>query len=168
MLTGKILKLGNNINTDDIIAGKYLRTDNTKLWKDHIFETLNPELSTMILGMKFIVAGENFGCGSSREQAVIAIKSCDIVAIIAQSFGRIFYRNCINNGVLAVTYSNMHDMHEVEIKTGEEISLDIDKSFFTTASNKKIFITPLPSFATKIYQSGGLLNYYKNYEMNNM
>ena len=94
----------------------------------------------MILGMKFIVAGENFGCGSSREQAVIAIKSCDIVAIIAQSFGRIFYRNCINNGVLVVTYSNMHDMHEVEIKTGEEISPRYRQVIFTTASNKKYLL----------------------------
>lgn len=162
MFTGKVLKLGDNINTDDIIAGQYLRTDDPSLWKTHIFETLDPELSTLILQMKFIIAGKNFGCGSSREQAVVAIKSCGIVSIIAHSFGRIFYRNCINNGVLAITFS---DAEEINVKNGEEIILDINNSFLCRSYNEKISLVPSLPFAMQIYQAGGLLEYYKQHEI---
>jgi len=162
VFTGKVLKLGDNINTDDIIAGQYLRTDDPSIWKTHIFETLDPQLSIVILQKKFIIAGKNFGCGSSREQAVVAIKSCGIVAIIAHSFGRIFYRNCINNGVLAITFS---DLQEIDVNTEDVISLDPNGSFFYTSSNKKTPLVCPPPFAMQIYQAGGLIDYYQQHEL---
>lgn len=157
MLIGKVLKLGDNINTDDIIAGQYLRTNDPLIWKKHIFETIDPQLSTDILQMKFIIAGDNFGCGSSREQAVIAIKSCGISAIIANSFARIFYRNCINNGLLVATFL---DVKAINIVTNDEVRLNISNSLLFTPKNK-VALGQMVPLAMKIYESGGLLQYYR-------
>ncbi|HVV69161.1 MAG TPA: 3-isopropylmalate dehydratase [Patescibacteria group bacterium] len=160
ILQGKILKLGNNINTDDIIAGQYLRTNDFSLWQSHVFETLDSQIASIILERQFIFAGENFGCGSSREQAVIALKCCGIKAVIAKSFGRIFFRNCINNGIIAATFSqNYWD----KFSDGSEIIVNTEESILINANQEKFMLDQINPVATKIYEATGLLEYYKIY-----
>lgn len=97
-LAGKALCLGEDIDTDLIIAGRYLRTKDRSLWAAHVLEDLDPALAPRLKG-KIVIAGKNFGCGSSREQAPIALREAGAVAVIAPSFGRIFFRNAINIGL---------------------------------------------------------------------
>lgn len=99
---------GNNINTDDIISGRFLRTSDITDWKEHIFEDYDPSLKENLRKSPLIVAGTKFGCGSSREQAVLALKMNGIMYIMAITFGKIFYRNCINNGISPITISEKH------------------------------------------------------------
>jgi methanogen homoaconitase small subunit len=155
-IIGEALQLKDNINTDDIIAGQYLRTQDSSIWKKHIFETLDLTIASSILEKKFIIAGANFGCGSSREQAVIALKSCGIVAIIAKSYGRIFYRNCINNGLIPALFLNSETL-QIEHK---QLVLDIEKSYLWVDSNK-IALHKIPPFAIQLYDAGGLLQFFK-------
>ncbi len=95
---GRAVCVGEDIDTDLIIAGRYLRTKDHGVWVSHVFEDLDPSLANRINGA-VIVAGKNFGCGSSREQAAIALREAGVVAIIAPSFARIFFRNAINVGL---------------------------------------------------------------------
>ncbi|EGQ6018542.1 3-isopropylmalate dehydratase small subunit [Salmonella enterica subsp. enterica serovar Sandiego] len=99
---------GNNINTDDIISGRFLRTSDITDWKEHIFEDYDPNLKEKLRKSPLIVAGAKFGCGSSREQAVLALKMNGIKYIMAITFGKIFYRNCINHGISPITISEQH------------------------------------------------------------
>jgi len=97
-MKGMVVKVGDDIDTDLIIAGRYLRTKDKSLWAEHAFEDLGPKISSRLKG-SIIVAGKNFGCGSSREQAAIALKEAGVVAVVATSFARIFFRNAINRGI---------------------------------------------------------------------
>ena len=98
---GKAVCLGADIDTDVIIAGRYLRTKDRKVWVEHVFEDLDPLLGARLPG-SVIIAGRNFGCGSSREQAAVALKEAGVVAVVAPSFSRIFFRNAINVGLPVV------------------------------------------------------------------
>ncbi|HGB1822694.1 TPA: 3-isopropylmalate dehydratase [Salmonella enterica subsp. enterica serovar Bahrenfeld] len=99
---------GNNISTDDIISGRFLRTSDLNDWKEHIFEDYDPSIKENLSKTPLIVAGTKFGCGSSREQAVLALKMNGIKYIMAITFGKIFYRNCINNGISPISISEKH------------------------------------------------------------
>lgn len=158
MLSGRSLLLGDHVNTDDIIAGKYLRAKDPLVWRDHIFENLDPNLSTAIKTRAFIVAGENFGCGSSREQAALSIKLCGIEAIIARSYGRIFYRNCINVGLLPIIVPNSREC----INDNEDLTIDWQQSLIHT-SNTTIKFYNLDHLLLDIYRAGGLIDYYCRY-----
>ncbi|MCX6700077.1 MAG: 3-isopropylmalate dehydratase, partial [Methanomicrobiales archaeon] len=100
-LEGNAVCLGADIDTDIIIAGRYLRTKDRQVWVQHVFEDLDPSLGSRLRGA-VIVAGRNFGCGSSREQAAVALKEAGLVAVVAPSFSRIFFRNAINLGLPVV------------------------------------------------------------------
>jgi 3-isopropylmalate/(R)-2-methylmalate dehydratase small subunit len=157
IIKGKVHKFGDDINTDDIIAAKYLvSTDAQELGK-HCMETINPQFSQRVSPGDIIVAGRNFGCGSSREHAPLAIKGCGVRAVIAQSFAAIFFRNAINIGLpflesAEVDKINDGDLIEIDLSSGIIRNLTQDKTYHTSA---------FPDFLQQIVESGGLINYIK-------
>lgn len=158
-LRGFTHKLGDDINTDYIISGKYkFNTLDMKELAKHIFEDIEPGFINRIKPGDIIVAGKNFGCGSSREQAPLVIKNAGLSAVIAVSFARIFYRNAINNGLPLVECdtSKINDGDELEIDLESGIVRDITQGF-------EININPLPPFMMKLLQDGGLVEHFKKY-----
>ncbi|PIQ86014.1 MAG: 3-isopropylmalate dehydratase small subunit [Candidatus Omnitrophica bacterium CG11_big_fil_rev_8_21_14_0_20_43_6] len=157
IIKGKVHKLGDDINTDDIIAAKYLvSTDAQELGK-HCLETIKPDFSQAVSLGDIIVAGRNFGCGSSREHAPLAIKGCGVSAVIAGSFAAIFFRNAINIGLpflesLDVDRINDGDIIEIDLGSGIIKNITQGKDYKTTA---------FPEFLQQIVESGGLINYIK-------
>jgi len=159
ILYGVAHKIGDDINTDYIISGKYkFKTLDMKDLSTHLLEDIDPEFTKKIKPGDFIVAGKNFGCGSSREQAPLVIKYAGLGGVIAISFARIFYRNAINNGLPLVECdtSNINDKDELRIDLESGILEDITKGF-------KIVVNPLPPFMMELLKNGGLVNYFKKY-----
>ncbi|MCL9662966.1 3-isopropylmalate dehydratase [Paenibacillus hunanensis] len=154
---GKAHCFGDHINTDDIIAGKYKHESiDPDVLVKHIMENIRPNFYEEIRSGDFIVAGENFGCGSSREQAPIIIKHAGITAVIAKSFARIFYRNAINIGLLLITCDTSN------IQKQDHISYDPENRALAVAERGIYLQTPaLPKEILNISQSGGLLSYIK-------
>lgn len=159
IIRGFAHKLGDDINTDYIISGKYkFKTLDMKELAQHIFEDIEPDFIKKIKQGDIIVAGKNFGCGSSREQAPLVIKNAGLSAVVAVSFARIFYRNAINNGLPLVECdtSRIEEGDELEINLEEGTVTDITKNF-------QIKINPLPPFMMKLLQDGGLVEHFKKY-----
>ena len=157
-MKGKVWKFGNDIDTDIILPGRYLiYTDEEKL-SEHCMEGLVPDFKSKVDAGDFILGGTNFGCGSSREHAPIAIKGCGISAVIAESFARIFYRNATNVGVPLLEAPGVSEL----IEDGEEIEVDMEKGLIISESGKEIEFKKLPPFMLEILESGGLINYLKN------
>ncbi len=159
-LSGKAHKFGDDINTDYIISGKYkFRTLDEKEMAKHVMEDLDPEFYKKISPGDFIVAGQNFGCGSSREQAPLAIKAAGISAVIARSFARIFFRNSINIGLPAI------ECKEIEkIGDNDELDVDIEKGgIINKTKNVELRIIPLPGVMIKILNDGGLAAHFRKY-----
>jgi len=159
-IEGRAIKLGDNINTDFIISGRYkFSITDIKELARHIMEDIDPGFPTKIIpGKSVIVAGRNFGMGSSREQAPLVIKESGIVAVLARSFARIFYRNSFNIGLPLV---------EVETKSIDEsdsLEIDLDKGVLKNLTkNKELAIKPLPPFMQKLLKAGGAVNYFKKH-----
>jgi len=160
ILEGKVIKLGDNINTDFIIAGRYKFsiTDIKELAK-HIMEDIDPNFVNKIeYGKTILVAGKNFGLGSSREQAPLVIKEAGILAVVAESFARIFYRNAINLGLPLIETTT------IDIKENELLRIDLDKGMLYNLTQKQtIKVNPLPSFMQNFIKEGGVINYIKKY-----
>lgn len=160
-IEGKSIKLGDNINTDFIISGRYkfAITDMKELAK-HIMEDIDPEFPKKITpGKSIIVAGNNFGMGSSREQAPLVIKESGIVAVLAKSFARIFYRNAFNIGLPLV------EVDTDKISEADLLDIDLDSGFMKNATkNLELKIKPLPVFMQDLLKEGGVVNYYKKYK----
>ncbi|HEX3011645.1 MAG TPA: 3-isopropylmalate dehydratase small subunit [Syntrophomonadaceae bacterium] len=158
-LRGKTHKFGDDVNTDYIISGRYkFKTLDMKELAKHVMEDLDPDFYNKISQGDFIVAGKNFGCGSSREQAPLAIINADISAVIAKSFARIFYRNCINTGLPLVECNT--DL----IDENDELQIELDRGVLHNLSkNIDIEITPLPPVMLKILSDGGLVEHFKKY-----
>ena len=157
-MKGKAWKFGNDIDTDIIVPGRYLiYTDEERLSK-HCMEGLDPDFSDKCNKGDFIVAGTNFGCGSSREHAPIALKGVGVSAVIAESFARIFYRNATNVGVPLLEAPGITELIENE----EEIEVDMDKGTITTSAGDTITFKKLPPFMLEILKQGGLIEYLKN------
>jgi len=156
-MKGRVFKFGDDINTDYIISGRYkFSITDPKELANHIFEDLAPNLAEKIKEGDFIVAGENFGCGSSREQAPLALKAKGIQAVIAKSFARIFYRNAINLGLLVL------EADTDEIKDRDELELDMENSEIKILNRKKsIKFKPIPEFMQEIIKEGGVIEYIK-------
>ncbi|HCL00272.1 MAG TPA: 3-isopropylmalate dehydratase [Candidatus Marinimicrobia bacterium] len=145
-----------HINTDEIIPARYLNMDQEKDLAEHAMEDLDPDFVKNVRKGDIIVAGEDFGCGSSREHAVWALRGAGVRAVIADTFARIFYRNCINNGFLAVECRNISG----KIQTGDELEIDVkDGVIRNLTQNEKYTFLPIPEFAQEIIDAGGLLNY---------
>ena len=163
LLTGTAHVYGDNIDTDRIIPGKYTKTLDISHLAEHVLEDLDPEFRNRVRAGDILVAGENFGCGSSREQAPVAIKAAGITAVVASSFARIFFRNAINIG-LPVVEIGAHN-----IGMGDDVMVDLENGrVINIASNKTYDATIMPDVMISILQAGGLVNYLKengNYQM---
>jgi len=159
-MKGKVWKFGNDIDTDIIIPGRYLVvTDPNKLAK-HCMEGLDPDFYKKVSKGDFIVAGKNFGCGSSREHAPIALKGVGIGAVIAESFARIFYRNATNVGIPLLEAPGISKA----LEQGEEIEVDMENGFIISESGEKYEFKKLPLFMLDILEKGGLIEYLKEKE----
>ncbi|OHB71120.1 MAG: 3-isopropylmalate dehydratase small subunit [Planctomycetes bacterium RBG_16_41_13] len=158
-MKSKCWKFGNNVNTDEIIPARYLNTTDPNELAKHCMEDADPDFIKKIKPGDAIVAGENFGCGSSREHAPIAIKAAGISCVIAKSFARIFFRNAINIGLLIFECPEAAE----HIKEGDEIEVDLAKSeIFDHTLNRRFTFEPFPHEMQEIIQSGGLMNFVKN------
>jgi methanogen homoaconitase small subunit len=149
---GHAVCLGNDIDTDVIIAGRYLRTKDRSIWAVHTFEDLDPALAQRLSGA-VIVAGKNFGCGSSREQAAIALKEAGVVAVVAPGFARIFFRNAINIGLPLIEA-------DVGCPDGTMVRFDLE-SGWVEAGGKRSPVHPLSLRMLDILRAGGLVEYWK-------
>ena len=156
-ITGKVWTFGDHIDTDIIIAARYLNSSEPEHLAKYIMEDKDPDFVKKMTKGDIIVAGENFGCGSSREHAPIALKAAGIAAIVAPSFARIFYRNAFNMGL------PIFELPEsIEIKEGESISIDLDDGTITNNTNNKTYkFKAIPPFMQELIASGGLINYAK-------
>lgn len=158
-MKGKAWKFGDDVDTDIIIPGRYLVLTDEKELAKHLMEGSDPEFSEKVKKGDIIVAGKNFGCGSSREHAPIAIKGAGISAVVAESFARIFYRNAINVGIPLLESKDISK----NVSNGDEIEIDMEKGILRNLNTSKEFeIKSMPKFMLKILNKGGLIPYLKN------
>jgi len=157
-INGKVWRFGKDIDTDLIIAARYLNTSVPEELAPHVMEDADPDFVKKMSVGDVIVAGENFGCGSSREHAPIALKAAGVAAIIAPTFARIFYRNSFNMGL------PIFELEEsAEIAEGDEVSIDMDAGTITNKTQNKTYnFTPIPAFMQELIDAGGLMNFAKN------
>ena len=157
IIKGRVHKFGNDINTDDIIAAKYLDSQDEKFLGSKCMENISPSFAQKVKKGDIIVAGDNFGCGSSREHAPVSIKGCRISLVIAASFARIFYRNAINVGLPILVCKDAH-----RIKEGDSLAVDLNKGIIKDITQNKVFASEkFPLFMQEIIKFGGLLNWVK-------
>ncbi|BCX79119.1 3-isopropylmalate dehydratase small subunit [Campylobacter sp. 19-13652] len=153
----KVWRFGDNIDTDIIIAARYLNTSDENELAKHIMEDADPEFYSKLSTNDVIVAGENFGCGSSREHAPLALKAAGVGAVIAKSFARIFYRNSFNTGLLI-----LETPQATEINEGDEIAIDLDAGVIKNLTQQKEYkFNPIPPFMQELISAGGLIEYAK-------
>ena len=146
----------NNVDTDVIIPARYLNTKDAKELASHCMEDIDKEFSKNVKAGDFIVAGYNFGCGSSREHAPLAIKESGIKAVIAKSFARIFYRNAINIGLVIIE----NDEIQNDISKNDEIEINLNNGkIINKTKNKEYTFSPFPNEIQKLINEGGLVNY---------
>ena len=158
MITGRVWKFGDHINTDLIIAGRYLDNYDMKKISAHVMEDVDIHFASNVKQGDIMVAGRNFGCGSSREQAPLVLKECGLVAIVAQSFARIFYRNAVNVGLPLIVCPECSDI----FNTGDVLNIDLNNGTISVAeTNHEVKFAPLPEALLEIVESGGLVPYMK-------
>lgn len=151
---GKVFKYGDNVDTDVIIPARYLNTPDAKELATHCMEDIDADFVSKVCENDIIVAGYNFGCGSSREHAPLVIKTCGVGCVIAKSFARIFYRNAINIGMPILECSQACD----EIQPGDEVHVDFQTGVITDVTqNKSWQAQPFPAFIQDIIDKGGLM-----------
>lgn len=154
----KVYKYGANVDTDVIIPARHLNDPSPAALASHCMEDIDTAFATTVEAGDIIVAGPNFGCGSSREHAPLAIKSCGVKCVIAPSFARIFYRNSINIGFPIVECPQAAE----EIQSGDQVEVDFASGVITNTTTGKTYqAAPFPEFINGIIQSGGLLNSLK-------
>ncbi len=156
-MRGKVWKFGDNVDTDLIIAARYLNTSEPSELAKHVMEDADPEFVSKMEPGDIIVAGENFGCGSSREHAPIALKAAGIAAVIAPTFARIFYRNAFNMGL------PIFELPEAaEINEGDIVRIDMEKGeVIDETTGKSYKFVPIPEFMQELVDAGGLIQYAK-------
>jgi len=155
-LEGKVWKFGNDIDTDVIIPARYLNTSVPEELAKHCMEDADPQFASKVQPGDIIVAGKNFGCGSSREHAPIAIKASGVACVIAHSFARIFYRNSINIGLPIFECPEAVEA----IEEGHRIAVDAETGKITDLTTGESFqAQPFPEFMQELIEAGGLMNY---------
>ena len=158
---GFVHKYGDNVDTDVIIPARYLNTSNHNELAAHCMEDIDKDFVSKVKSGDIMVGGDNFGCGSSREHAPIAIKESGISCVIASSFARIFYRNSINIGLAILEC----DEASKKINAGDEVEVDFDNGIIKNITkNESYKAEPFPEFIKNIINSNGLLNSIKNYK----
>lgn len=157
MIEAKVWRFGKDIDTDLIIAARYLNTSDPQELAKHVMEDADPDFVHKMSPGDIIVADDNFGCGSSREHAPIALKAAGIAAIIAPTFARIFYRNAFNMGLPIFELPQ-----SAEISEGDVVSIDMEQGTVTNQTTKTTYqFTPIPPFMQELLQSGGLMQFAK-------
>lgn len=155
-VSGKVFKYGDNIDTDVIIPARYLTSADPEHLKEHCMEDIDKTFKDRVSAGDIIVAGKNFGCGSSREHAPIAIKACGVSCVIAETFARIFYRNAINIGLPIIECKEAAE----GIETGDEVEIDFDSGTIRNLTKGTSYQgQAFPPFMQKIIASEGLVNY---------
>ncbi|WP_291634631.1 3-isopropylmalate dehydratase small subunit [Clostridium sp.] len=158
MFKGKVIKYGNNVDTDVIIPARYLNTSDAFELASHCMEDIDKDFIRKVKNGDIMVAGKNFGCGSSREHAPLAIKTAGISCIIAETFARIFYRNSINIGLPILECTEA----AIDIEEGNDVSVDVTTGVITNNTKEKTYqAIPFPAFMQDIISAEGLLNYLK-------
>ncbi len=157
VLAGRAWKFGDDVDTDAVIPGRYLVINDPLELAEHLFEGVRPEMAALVRPGDLVVAGENFGCGSSREHAPLALKGAGISAVVAKSFARIFFRNAINIGLPLFICSEVD-----RIRDGDSIDIDMAGGVIHNKSRDESYkTTPLPPFLQEIVEAGGLVEYTK-------
>lgn len=156
----RLMKVQDNVNTDYIISGRYkFRIRDPKELAKHVFEDIEESFCRRVKKGDFLVAGENFGCGSSREQAPLALKAVGLKAVIAKSFARIFYRNALNVGLYLLECNTNY------IDDGDELELDMDRNILKNKSKGlNVNFKAVPPLAKKILAEGGIVQYFKKHK----
>lgn len=149
---GKIFKFQQDVDTDQIIASQYLLYPTIDEMKVHTFESLDPDFAGQVRPGDYVVASDNFGCGSSREQAPRVLKELGVKAVIAKSFARIFYRNAINIGLPVIVCKDLHE----QVSAGDEMELSLSDGI-VTANGREYECTRLPAYMQGILDQGGLI-----------
>lgn len=158
MIEGKAIKYGDNVDTDVIIPARHLSTIDPEELASHCMEDLDAHFNDKLSWGSIIAAGKNFGCGSSREHAPIAIKASGIKVVIAESFARIFFRNAINIGLPIIECPEAAR----EIEEGDDISIDVKTGIIVNKTKNKTYTAPaFPEFMEKIMEADGLIKYIK-------
>lgn len=154
MAEGVVFKYGNNVDTDVIIPARYLNTSDAKALAEHCMVDIDPTFVTRMKPGDIVVGGDNFGCGSSREHAPLALKTCGVSCVIANTFARIFYRNSINIGFAIIECPEA----VADISEGDTVRVDFDKGTIENLTTGHSFTTkPFPPFLKRIIDAGGLL-----------
>jgi 3-isopropylmalate/(R)-2-methylmalate dehydratase small subunit len=154
---GTVYLFGKDVNTDEIIAARYLTTTDPAVLSSNLMEDVRPGFGKTGLKGGIMAAGVNFGCGSSREHAPIAIKAAGISCVIAESFARIFFRNAINIGLPIVECPGI----SAKVKEGDRIAVDLKGGVISLRSGEKLEIAPFPPFMERIVKEGGWIPYLK-------
>jgi len=151
----KIYKYGDNVDTDVIIPARYLNITDPKHLAEHCMEDIDQDFSKTVKNGDVIIAGDNFGCGSSREHAVLAIKAAGVKCVIAKNFARIFFRNALNTGLTIIECESAVEA----LRETDQIDIDVEKGEITRLSDKKVFkFQPYPDFLLNMIQNDGLIN----------
>ena len=153
-LSGRVWKYGDDISTDHIIAGRYLGSLDSKVLAEHAMENVDPDFSKKVRPGDIVVGGANFGCGSSREQAPIALQALGISCVIADTFARIFYRNSINIGFLVIECPWLRD----RVEEGDAITVDVSAGHVVLPSGETLAFPPYPPNILAILEAGGLVS----------
>lgn len=161
MVKGACITFGDSVDTDVIIPGRYLVSIDPLELAEHAFEPLGPEVQQRLRASKIVVAGKNFGCGSAREQAASCLIGAGIEAVLAKSFARTFYRNCINTGLRAVECPDAVDA----IQEGDEVEINFAEGTVHVGS-KTFRFSPYPEDLQRIIEHGGLIPYLEKYVIN--
>ena len=152
---GKVHKFGDNVDTDVIIPARYLNSTDPKELAAHCMEDIDADFVNNVRPGDIVVAGANFGCGSSREHAPLVIKTCGVSCVIASTFARIFYRNAINIGLAILECPQA----AAEIRGGDDVSVDFDSGLITNNTTGKTYqAAPFPELIQKIIENGGLMH----------
>lgn len=159
MSSGAIFKFHDDLDTDQIIASQYLLLPNIEEMKGHTFESLDPDFPEKVKTGDFVVGGENFGCGSSREQAPSVLKALGVKAVLAKSFARIFYRNAINIGLPVIVCKDLPDA----VQTGNSMELSLTDGV-ALANGQEFSCTRLPEYMQNILNQGGLISFLNQEE----
>ncbi|MBP7792497.1 MAG: 3-isopropylmalate dehydratase small subunit [Candidatus Goldbacteria bacterium] len=160
MIKGRVWKFGDDVDTDAIIPARYLNTSDPKELAAHVMEDADKDFSKKVKNGDIIVAGKNFGCGSSREHAPLAIKSAGISCVIARDFARIFYRNSFNIGLLI--FESKEASKETE--QGDELEIFPEEGLIKNLTKSKEYkVKPIPDFMQELIKTGGLMNYAKKF-----
>jgi 3-isopropylmalate dehydratase small subunit len=158
IITGTIYKFGDDVNTDEIIPARYLNTSDPKELAAHVMEDADPQFPARVKGGDIIVAGKNFGCGSSREHAPLAIKAAGVACVVAESFARIFYRNALNIGLTIME----SPAAAAEAQTGHAFKVDTAAGQITNETRNRTYSAkPIPPFMQELIAAGGLMEYVR-------